>query len=197
MGVARNGSPLVIGVGSDRTFIASETSAFNRYTKNFISMTDGEIGVLHKDGSTLDLSRVQKAPDQEVKLSPAPYPHWTLKKCVEQPEAIGRALGFGGRLTSDHVQLGGLEKMKDDLSRVKYLTLSACGTSLNAAKYAEKLMKHLGSFDVVHSLDAAETDSNDFPEDKQKKAPSWWCRRAVKQRMSRTLSTPLRKTISQ
>ena len=161
--VARNGSPLVIGVGSDRTFIASETSAFNRYTKNFISMTDGEIGVLHKDGSTLDLSRVQKAPDQEVKLSPAPYPHWTLKECVEQPEAIGRALGFGGRLTSDHVQLGGLEKMKDDLSRVKYLTLSACGTSLNAAKYAEKLMKHLGSFDVVHSLDAAETDSNDFP----------------------------------
>merc|ERR1712003_139064 len=123
----------------------------------------GEIGVLHKDGSTLDLSRVQKAPDQEVKLSPAPYPHWTLKECVEQPEAIGRALGFGGRLTSDHVQLGGLEKMKDDLSRVKYLTLSACGTSLNAAKYAEKLMKHLGSFDVVHSLDAAETDSNDFP----------------------------------
>jgi len=161
--VARNGSPLVIGVGSDRTFIASETSAFNRYTKNFISMNDGEIGVLRKDGSTLDLSRVQKAPDQEVKLSPAPYPHWTLKECVEQPEAIGRALGFGGRLTSDKVQLGGLEKMKDDLSRVKYLTLSACGTSLNAAKYAEKLMKHLGSFDKVHSLDAAETDSNDFP----------------------------------
>merc|ERR1712087_796352 len=41
--------------------------------------------------------------------------------------------------------------------------LSACGTSLNAAKYAEKLMKHLGSFDVVHSLDAAEIDSNEFP----------------------------------
>jgi len=60
------------------------------------------------------------------------------------------------------------EKMKDDLARVKYLTLSACGTSLNAAKYAEKLMKHLGSFDKVHSLDAAETDSNDFPRDAKK-----------------------------
>ena len=166
--VARNGSPLVIGIGSDRTFIASETSAFNRYTKNFISMNDGEIGILRADGSTLDLTRMQEAPDQEVKLSPAPYPHWTLKECVEQPEAIARALGFGGRLTSDTVQLGGLEKMKDDLARVKYLTLSACGTSLNAAKYAEKLMKHLGSFDMVHSLDAAETDSNDFPRDVQK-----------------------------
>ena len=166
--VARNGSPLVIGIGSDRTFIASETSAFNRYTKNFISMNDGEIGILRADGSTLDLTRMQVAPDQEVKLSPAPYPHWTLKECVEQPEAIARALGFGGRLTADHVQLGGLEKMKDELARVKYLTLSACGTSLNAAKYAEKLMKHLGSFDMVHSLDAAETDSNDFPRDASK-----------------------------
>lgn len=166
--VARNGSPLVIGIGSDRTFIASETSAFNRYTKNFISMNDGEIGVLRGDGTTLDLTRMQVAPDQEVKLSPAPYPHWTLKECVEQPEAIARALGFGGRLTSDHVQLGGLEKMKDELARVKYLTMSACGTSLNAAKYAEKLMKHLGSFDMVHSLDAAETDSNDFPKTLEK-----------------------------
>jgi len=170
--VARNGSPLVIGIGSDRTFIASETSAFNRYTKNFISMNDGEIGILRADGSTLDLTRMQEAPDQEVKLSPAPYPHWTLKECVEQPEAIARALGFGGRLTSDHVQLGGLEKMKDELSRVKYLTLSACGTSLNAAKYAEKLMKHLGSFDMVHSLDAAEIDSNDFPRDAKKSKES-------------------------
>mmetsp|Transcript_3598 Transcript_3598/g.6956 ORF Transcript_3598/g.6956 Transcript_3598/m.6956 type:complete len:715 (+) Transcript_3598:311-2455(+) len=166
--VARNGSPLVIGIGSDRTFIASETSAFNRYTKNFISMNDGEIGILHGDGRSLDLSRMQEAPDQEVKLSPAPFPHWTLKECVEQPEAIARALGFGGRLTSDQVQLGGLEKMRDDLASIKYLTLSACGTSLNAAKYAEKLMKHIGSFDMVHSLDAAECDSNDFPRDEKK-----------------------------
>ena len=78
--VACNGSPLVIGIGSDRMFIASETSAFNRYTKNFISMQDGEIGVLHADGTTLDLGRMQVAPDQEVKLSPAPYTHWTLKE---------------------------------------------------------------------------------------------------------------------
>ena len=166
--VARNGSPLVIGIGSDRTYIASETSAFNRYTKNFISMNDGEIGVLRADGSTLDLTRMQEAPDQEVKLSPAPYPHWTLKECFEQPEAIARALGFGGRLTAEHVSLGGLEKMKDELARVKYLTLSACGTSLNAAKYAERIMKHLGSFDSVHSLDAAETTKNDFPRSSQK-----------------------------
>ena len=111
--VACNGSPLVIGIADDRTFVASETSAFNRYTKNFISMKDGEIGILHSDGRTLDLSRKQRAPDQEVKLSPEPYPHWTLKECTEQPEAIARALGFGGRLGADGVLLGGLDNNRE------------------------------------------------------------------------------------
>ncbi|KAL3770000.1 hypothetical protein ACHAW5_005348 [Stephanodiscus triporus] len=54
--VACNGSPLVIGIGTDRMFTASETSAYN--------------GILHADGTTLDLGRMQVAPDQEVLLSP-------------------------------------------------------------------------------------------------------------------------------
>lgn len=54
--------------------------------------------------------------------------------------------------------------MADKLSTIDFLTLSACGTSLNASRYAEKLMKHLGSFDVVHSIDAAEVEPSDFPQ---------------------------------
>ena len=84
-------------------------------------------------------------------------------RCYEQPEAIGRALGFGGRLMADKITLGGLEKMADQLAKIDFLTLCACGTSLNASRYAEKLMKHLGSFDVVHSVDAAEVEPSDFP----------------------------------
>jgi glucosamine--fructose-6-phosphate aminotransferase (isomerizing) len=161
--VACNGSPLVIGIGDNRTFIASETSAFNRYTKNFISMRDGEIGVLHADGRTLDLTRKQIAPDQEVKLSPEPFPHWTLKELTEQPEAIARALGFGGRMSYERVLLGGLDKNETKMSKIKHMTLSACGTSLNAAIYGEKIMKHIGSFDSVTSIDAAETETKDLP----------------------------------
>jgi len=161
--VACNGSPLVIGVANDRTFIASETSAFNRFTKNFISMKDGEIGVLHADGRTLDLTRTQVAPDQEVKLSPAPYPHWTIKECMEQPEAIARALGFGGRMSYERVLLGGLDQNESKMQKINHMTLSACGTSLNASKYGERIMKHLGSFDSVNSIDAAETETKDFP----------------------------------
>jgi glucosamine--fructose-6-phosphate aminotransferase (isomerizing) len=161
--VACNGSPLVLGIGDDRTFVASETAAFNRYTKNFISMKDGEIGVLHADGRFLDLSRIQKAPDQHIILSPDPYPHWTLKECFEQPEAIARALGFGGRLGSDRVYLGGLDPNFGRVSKIKHMMLSACGTSLHAARYGERLMKYLGSFDTVTSMDAAETTERDFP----------------------------------
>jgi len=161
--VACNGSPLVIGIADDRTFVASETTAFNRYTKNFISMTDGEIGVLHADGRTLDLSRCQVAPDQDIKLSPDPFPHWTIKECYEQPEAIARALGFGGRLGSDKIFLGGLDNAFHHVSKISHMTLSACGTSLHASMYGERLMKHLQSFESVCSIDAAETELKDFP----------------------------------
>jgi glucosamine--fructose-6-phosphate aminotransferase (isomerizing) len=82
----------------------------------------------------------------------------------EQPEAIGRSLGFGGRLMADKITLGGLEMKADKLANVDFLTLCACGTSLNASRYAEKLMKHIGSFDVVHSIDAAEVEPSDFPQ---------------------------------
>jgi glucosamine--fructose-6-phosphate aminotransferase (isomerizing) len=61
------------------------------------------------------------------------------------------------------VYLGGLDNNLKKLSQIKYMTLSACGTSLNAAKYAEKIMKSIGSFDHVVSLDAAETSEKDFP----------------------------------
>jgi glucosamine--fructose-6-phosphate aminotransferase (isomerizing) len=81
----------------------------------------------------------------------------------EQPEAVARALGFGGRLSSEKVLLGGLDKNFDMVSKIRFMVLSACGTSLHAAKYGEKLMKRLGSFDHVVALDAAETDEKDFP----------------------------------
>jgi len=163
MVVACNGSPLVIGIDDQQTFIASETSAFNKYTKNFISMKDGEIGVLHADGRTLDLTRKQVAPDQEVKLSPAPFAHWTIKELTEQSRAISQSLSFGGRLSNERVLLSGLDRNEETMSKIKHMTLSACGTSLNAAKYGERLMKQLGSFDSVTSIDAAETESKDFP----------------------------------
>lgn len=66
-------------------------------------------------------------------------------------------------MSSQKVLLGGLDSNFEKCSKIKFMTLSACGTSLNAARYGERLMKQLGSFDSVVSIDAAETDAKDFP----------------------------------
>jgi glucosamine--fructose-6-phosphate aminotransferase (isomerizing) len=75
------GSPLVVGIGKDRMFIASEFTAFCRHTNEYISLQDGEVMVIKADGAAaLDVSRVEIAPEQKIDLSPAPYPHWTIKE---------------------------------------------------------------------------------------------------------------------
>jgi glucosamine--fructose-6-phosphate aminotransferase (isomerizing) len=163
--VARHGSPLVIGLSDECTFVASETTAFSRYTQSFISVGEGEIGELHADQRKLDMTRCEIAPEWKVELHPDPHPHWTIKECLEQPVSISRALGFGSRLGPDglSIVLGGLDANKEKLSKIRHLTFSACGTSLYAAKFGERLMKELGIFDSVSSIDAAETESKDFP----------------------------------
>mmetsp|Transcript_9687 Transcript_9687/g.16012 ORF Transcript_9687/g.16012 Transcript_9687/m.16012 type:complete len:691 (+) Transcript_9687:62-2134(+) len=161
--VACNGSPMNIGLGQGRTFIASETSAFSRYTKNFIAMKDGEIGVVQASGTTLDFSRVEVAPEHEVLLSPHPYPHFTLKECLEQPEAIARALSYGARMNGKRVVLGGPDKNTEVLSTIKNLLLTGCGTSRHAAELGAKIMRDLDCFDTVGVLDAAEIRRSDMP----------------------------------
>lgn len=161
--VACNGSPMNIGLGSNKTYIASETSAFSKYTKNFIAMKDGEIGVIHASNHTLDLSRVQTAPDHEILLTPDPYPHFTLKECMEQPEAIARALSYGARLNGKKVVLGGLDTNADLMATIKTLLLTGCGTSKHAGDFAAKVMRDLDCFESVFVLDSAEVRRSDIP----------------------------------
>jgi len=161
--VACNGSPMVIGLGQGKTYIASETSAFSRYTKNFIAMKDKEIGVVTAGATTLDLSRVETAPDHDVLLTPDPHPHFTIKECLEQPEAIARAMSYGARLDGKRVVLGGLDKNVETMSAIKNLIITGCGTSRHAAEFGAKVMRDLDCFDTVSVLDSAEVRRSDLP----------------------------------
>jgi glucosamine--fructose-6-phosphate aminotransferase (isomerizing) len=164
--VACNGSSLYLGIGDDRIYVASESQVFQKYTKNFILLKDGEIGVLHADGHALDLTR-QESYAAGVHVSdpvPDPYQHWTLKEIMEQPEAIGRALCFGGRLSWETVFLGGPDSQKDRLSRIQHMIIGGCGSSLNAAKYGELLFKHLQSVPGrIACLNSVEAHQDDYP----------------------------------
>jgi len=178
--VARNGSPLVIGYGTNQMYIGSETVAFSRHTKQFVQLQDGETAVIRPDVAELNpqedegesisealmrfpTSRLEKAPDIKIRLTPDPYPHWTIREIIEQPKAIAAALGYGGRLSDDEVYLGGLEQEKDTLLQVTDLLISACGTSLNAGNYGAKLMRQLGCFRTVQTGDAAEMQACNIP----------------------------------
>lgn len=59
MVVACNGSPMVIGLGTCHVYVSSETAAFNRHTKNFIAMEDGEIAVITPTECSLDKARIE------------------------------------------------------------------------------------------------------------------------------------------
>lgn len=154
---------MVIGLGQDKTYIASETSAFSKYTKNYIAMKDGEIGIVRANEHSLDLSRVQEAAHHDIQLTPDPYPHFTLKECYEQPEAIARALSYGARMNGGKVVLGGLDKNVENMRTIKNLLLTGCGTSKNAAEYAAKLMRDLDCFDSVSTMDSGEVRRSDIP----------------------------------
>jgi glucosamine--fructose-6-phosphate aminotransferase (isomerizing) len=84
---------------------------------------------------------------------------------LEQPEAVARSLNYGARLMGgeNRVKLGGLDDKREKLCEIESLIIAACGTSLNAGKYGEYLMRELGCFKYVESIVASEIFERDFP----------------------------------
>jgi len=80
----------------------------------------------------------------------------------EQPQAIGRALCFGGRLSIDTATLGGLEAKYDLLKGIEHMSIVGCGSSFNAAMYGTKLLRHTGAFTNVFAMDANSMEESDL-----------------------------------
>lgn len=161
---AKNGSPMLIGLADGKTFVASEPSAFGIHAKRFLPLEDKEIVVLNVENSSLDVTRIQQNRNEAVTATtPDPYPHWTIKEIYEQPEAIARALNYGGRMFGDdNVKLGGLSDNEEALANVKHLIIAACGTSLFAGLFGSYLMRSMVSFETVQVIDAAEIEDSNF-----------------------------------
>merc|ERR1712153_24202 len=168
--VARNGSPIVVGLGEGCTYIASECSAFINHTKKFVALKDGELAVIKAEGIVMEASvesRTELAQGDKVETSPHPYPHWTIKEIVEQPMAASRAMGYGGRFNPDGtIKLGGMEANEERLLEAKNLLIAACGTSHFAGLYGSRLMRSVGAFNTIQNFDAAEVIPESFPQQK-------------------------------
>lgn len=153
--VARKGSPLLIGVGDEEMFIASDASPVVEHTKKVVYLDDGEMAVVRSDGYEVktieDVPLTKKVHELALsveEIEKAGYPHFMLKEIYEQPRSISDCLR--GRLDPDNhtIQLGGLVDVLDRLVDAERLIIAACGTSWHAGLVGEYLFEHLARLPV-------------------------------------------------
>ena len=146
--VARNSSPILIGIGEDEHIVASDAAAIVNRTKKVIYLNDGEIAVLTPEKFFIidsNQNQVQKSAEEiEWDIEEAQkgdYPHFMLKEIMEEPETIENAIR--GRLIIEEgkVKLGGLEGIQEKLREIKRIILVACGTASYAARVGEYMLE--------------------------------------------------------
>ena len=137
--VARNGSPLVVGMGDGETVIASDPQAVVEHTRRVIYLQDREMAVVTADdvavhafdGTSLDLNVEEIEGDYDV-ANREGFPHFMLKEIHEQPRSVRRCLR--GRVVEDegNARLGGLQMSARDLAAIQRVICVGCGTSYHA-----------------------------------------------------------------
>jgi glucosamine--fructose-6-phosphate aminotransferase (isomerizing) len=146
--VARESSPLLIGIGLDEYYVASDVSALLGYTRQVIYLNDGELAVLAPGDFkivTLDNQKVEhKIHEVEWSLEEAQkggFTHFMQKEIFEQPEAISNAMV--GRYIKEEglAKLGGLEAVAKDLAAIERLIIVSCGTSYYASLVGEYMIE--------------------------------------------------------
>ena len=145
--VARQGSPLVVGVGDDSTFLASDVPAFVEHTRDVVFLEDGQRVIATPDGYTvLDESRQPVAVDVETvsytadETGKSGYDHYMLKEICEQPTSLRQS--FSGRVDALEGTIG-LEEV-DSIPQPDAVQFVACGTSYHAALYGAALLRDRG-----------------------------------------------------
>ena len=145
---ARKGSPMVIGVGTDEYFVASDATPIVEYTKNVIYLNDNEIAYIHRQellikniDNTIQTPYVQELDLKLEMLEKGGYDHFMLKEIYEQPRSIRDCLR--GRIYPrlGKVQLGGIKEYTEKLKNVDRIIIIACGTSWHAGLVGEYLIE--------------------------------------------------------
>ncbi len=152
--VARMGSPLLLGVGKDEFFVASDVSAILAHTKRVVYLEDGERAVITRDGYVVKSGRtVQKKDETEVEWSEKEakrggFPHFMLKEIFDQGESFADALR--GRLlpTDGNARLGGLREVEKRLESIRRIVIVSCGTSYHAGLVGEYMLEEYAGIPV-------------------------------------------------
>lgn len=152
---ARKGSPIVLGIGKDEFFVASDATPIVEYTKNVAYLNDGEMAIIADGKLTVKTieneTKIPYVQELEMNLEAIEkggYEHFMLKEIYEQPRSIadsmrGRIDSKGGR-----VRLGGLGDYDKKFVNAKRVIIVGCGTSWHAGLVGEYLIEDLARIPV-------------------------------------------------
>ncbi|MBP7168062.1 MAG: glutamine--fructose-6-phosphate transaminase (isomerizing) [Bacteroidia bacterium] len=152
---ARKGSPIVVGIGKDEYFVASDATPIVEYTKNVAYLNDGEVAVINNGeltvktiGNEIKIPYVQELELKLEALEKGGYEHFMLKEIYEQPRSIADSMR--GRFDSRNgsLKLGGLREFEQRIVNAKRFLIAACGTSWHAGLVAEYLIEDLARIPV-------------------------------------------------
>ena len=153
--VARLGSPVLLGIGDDELFVASDASAVLEHTRSVVYLDDGDIAVLTPDGyhvldreSHVQLREVDDVAWDLAQIELGGYPHFMLKEICEQADTVRATLR--GRLIGERgtARLNGLNLTSEDCRAIRRVVIVACGTSWHSGLVGRELIEELAGLPV-------------------------------------------------
>ena len=144
---ARKSSPLVVGIGADEFFLASDATPIVEYTDKVVYLEDGAVLHLGKELKVVNLSNVEMTPEiKKVELNlgqleKGGYPHFMLKEIFEQPDCIHDCMRGSINVEADNVVLSAVIDHREKLLNAKRFIIVACGTSWHAGLIGKHLIE--------------------------------------------------------
>jgi glucosamine--fructose-6-phosphate aminotransferase (isomerizing) len=152
---ARKGSPLLVGVGENEWFVASDASPLLQYTRSVVYLDDGEMAVLTREGYrvrnlvTTRISKEVKQIDWDLtQVERGGYAHFMLKEICEQPESLQNTLR--GHLLEEEgtSRVTGLNLSDEELKQFERVIITACGTSWHSGIIGEYMLEEMARLPV-------------------------------------------------
>ncbi len=152
---ARKGSPLLVGVGENEWFVASDASPLLQYTRSVVYLDDGEMAVLTREGyrvRNLVTARISKEVNQIdwdlTQVERGGYAHFMLKEICEQPESLRNTLR--GHLLEEEgtARVSGLNLSDEELKKIERVIITACGTSWHSGIIGEYMLEEMARLPV-------------------------------------------------
>lgn len=154
--VARKSSPLVIGIGEDEFFVASDATPIIEYTKNVVYLEDEEFAVINRNGKL----QIKTIKNKEIEpyvhelqmqleaIEKGGFDHFMLKEIYEQPRSIRDSMRGRVQVSKGVIELGGIREYMQKFVNANRIIIIGCGTSWHAGLVAEYLFEDLARIPV-------------------------------------------------